>query len=145
MVWLKKINKKLAGFTLVEAMVTLIIAISLVLLGTIQLATYNEKLLLDNTTREVKSSIEQAARISTIRHQPAVIRYYASINKLTIWGNGYSRTLNIDKHIKIYNLSTINLSANGSMPAHTVKITDQKNTKIIKLQMTWGRAIDDNS
>ncbi|MBA1395111.1 Prepilin-type cleavage/methylation protein [Lactobacillus sp. XV13L] len=112
------------------------------LLGSVQLGTYKEKLILNNTTQQIKSSLEQAARISTIRHRAALVRYYPVSKRITIIGNGYSRTLKIDSGLEIYNLENLKISASGSMPPHTIVITNHKNTKRVKLQMTWGRAID---
>ncbi|BDR60315.1 Prepilin-type cleavage/methylation protein [Lactobacillus xylocopicola] len=106
------------------------------------MTTYNEKLVLNNTTRQLKSSLEQAARISTIRHKAAVIRYYPDSKKITIIGNGYSRVIKINQKIEIHNLSSLRISASGSMPPHTIVITNQRYRQKVKLQMTWGRAID---
>lgn len=144
MVWLKKVqtNSKLRAFTIVEMVITLVVSLGLVTLGAIEITRYKEKMILTNTTQELKSSIEQAARISTIRHRAALIRYYPTLKKVTITGTGYSQVLNIDPHIDIYNLSNLKISATGSMPPHSITVTNHKDTRKIKLQMTWGRAID---
>ncbi len=144
MVWLKRMNKyKVKGFTLVEMVITLTIVVSLVMLGTIEIQQYREKMILTNTAQEVKSSIEQAARIATIRHEAAYIRYYPGSKSIRITSKGYLRKIKINPHIEIYNLSGLAISATGSMPPHTITISDHKNSKRIKLQMTWGRAVAD--
>lgn len=144
MVRLKKTRSKgkQSGFTVIEMVITLTISISLVLVGTIQLETYKEKLILDNTANEIKSSIEKAARVATLRNEPTVIKYFPYSKKISIVGQTYSRKFKIDSHIDIYNLSRLKISKNGSIPPHTIRITNHKNTKEVKLQMTWGRAID---
>ncbi|RMC46233.1 hypothetical protein [Lactobacillus sp. ESL0230] len=145
MVWLKRIRirNSLPAFTIVEIIITLTITLTLTLLGVVQLKTYNQRLILDNTTKEVKSSIEQAARISAIRHQAIIIRYYPVSKSLILIGKKYYRELKVANDIEIYNLPLLQISPNGSLPAHTITITNHKNIRKIKLQMTWGRPIDD--
>ncbi|HCX40004.1 MAG TPA: Prepilin-type cleavage/methylation protein, partial [Lactobacillus acetotolerans] len=53
---------------MVETMITLIISVALVMVSNVQLQNYQQQLVLNNTTRQVKTSIEQAARVSAIRH-----------------------------------------------------------------------------
>lgn len=144
MAWLKRIQSKaeLTGFTVIEIVITLAISITLVLLGTIQLETYEDKLILDSTAKEIKSSIEQAARIASLREEATIIRYFPNTKKISINGLSYSRDIEIDSHIDIYNLSYLRISDTGSMPPHMISITNHKNKKKVKLQMTWGRAID---
>lgn len=144
MVLSKKPRNKLkkSGFTLIEMMITLTISISLVMLGTVNLKKYDEKLILDNTTREVKSSIEQAARISTIEHEPTLISFYPESKYLTIKRNHDYQNIKINSQIEIYNLSNFKISAKGSMAPHTVVITNHHETRRIRLQMMWGRAIN---
>lgn len=144
MVWLKRMNKyKVKGFTLVEMVITLTIVVSLVMLVTIEIKRYREKMILTNTAQEVKSSVEQAGRIATIRHEAAYIVYYPVSKNIRITSKGYLRKIKINPHIEIYNLSGLAISATGSMPPHTITISDHKNSKRIKLQMTWGRAVAD--
>lgn len=135
------IRVKKSGFTIVEMMITLAISISLIMLGTIHLKEYNNKLILDNTVREVKSAIEQAARISTIQHKPTWIIYYPSSRYLSITRSHEQQVIKINSHIDIYNLSSFKISAKGSMPPHTIVITNHHDTRKIRLQMMWGRAI----
>lgn len=135
------IKVKKAGFTIVEMVITLAISIGLIMLEAVQLKKYDEKLILDNTTREVKSSIEQAARISTIQHKPTWITYYPESKYLSINRSQDRQIIKIASHIDIYNLSSFKISAKGSMPPHTIVITDHHHTRKIKLQMMWGRAI----
>ena len=144
MVWLKRVNKyKVKGFALVEMVITLTIVVSLVMLGTIEIKRYREKMILTNTAQKVKSSVEQAARIATICHEAAYIRYYPVSKNIRITSKDYLRRIKIDSHLEIYNLSNLAISATGSMPPHTITISDHKNSKRIKLQMTWGRAVAD--
>ncbi|WP_143451899.1 pilus assembly FimT family protein [Lactobacillus apis] len=46
------------GFTVIEMVITLAISIGVIMLGTVCLDGYNEKMMLNNTTKEVKSTIE---------------------------------------------------------------------------------------
>lgn len=143
MVWLKIISKiKLTGFSLVEMMVTLVISISLIMLGVVQLGTYQDQLILNNTTKEVKSSIEQAARVCTIRHQAIMINYYPVSKRIALIGKNYSRQIKLDSQIEVYNLTSLKISAKGSISPQTITISNHKSSQKIKLQMMWGRVID---
>ncbi|WP_103752177.1 type II secretion system protein [Lactobacillus panisapium] len=143
MLFKKLPNKvKKSGFTLIEMMITLTISISLVMFGTVYLKKYDEKLILDNTAREVKSSIEQAARISTIEHEPTLISFYPESKYLSIKRSHDYRKIKINSQIEIYNLANFKISAKGSMAPHTVVITNHHETRRIRLQMMWGRAIN---
>lgn len=144
MVWSKRIQSKVkqSGFTVIEMVITIAVFVSLVLVGSIELETYKDKLVLDNTVKVVESSIEQAARVATLRNETIMIRYMPYSKKVSIVGQSYSREFKIDSKIDIYYLSDLKISKNGSIPPHTISITNHENTKEVKLQMTWGRAID---
>ena len=139
---LNKVNLK--GFTLVEMVVTLTIAIIITGIGAIELNAYKEKLILENTVGEIRSAVEQAARVSATSKQTCVIRYFPNTKKIEFVGENYFKSLKISQSIHVYNLSILRISTTGSMAPHTITISDDKNTRKIKLQMTWGRAINDS-
>ncbi|BAQ57484.1 conserved hypothetical protein [Lactobacillus acetotolerans] len=141
---LKRISRhKIRAFTLVETMITLIISVALVMVSNVQLQNYQQQLVLNNTTRQVKTSIEQAARVSAIRHEAMTINYFVNSSLITFRGRHYSRDLYLDKNIEIYGLKDLTASQKGFIAPRTIKISDHKNSQKIKLQMMWGRAIDD--
>lgn len=131
------------GFTVIEMVITLAISIGVIMLGTVCLDGYSEKMMLNNTTKEVKSTIEQAATISTIKHVASYIRYYPNSNMLTVTRAGHRKVVKIAPQIKIYKLSDLWISSSGSMSPRTIVITNRQERKTIRLQMMWGRVIDD--
>ena len=146
MVLLKRMLNRanLKGFTIVEMVITLSIAIIITGIGAIELNTYKEKLILENTVGEIRSAVEQAARVSATSKQTCVIRYFPNTKEIEFAGENYFKSLKISQPIHVYNLSNLQISTTGSMAPHTITISDDKNTRKIKLQMTWGRAINDS-
>lgn len=126
-------------------MISLIISCALIFIGSLNLKEYQSELLLLNTTREVKAAFEQAARICTIQNSPMSISYFEKSSLLTFKGttkNNYDRTLRIDKKIKIHNLINLQISKNGTISPKIITVSDGNKSQKIKIQMTWGRAID---
>ncbi|MDF7672201.1 prepilin-type N-terminal cleavage/methylation domain-containing protein [Lactobacillus sp. ESL0701] len=145
MVWLKRaIKVKLGGFTLIEMVVCLAISLSLIMLGTVEIASYREQLILNNTAKEIKSSIEQAARFSTIKHETVTLIYQPQTKILVFVGDGFSQQMQIASTITVYGLHgrTV-ISAKGMLAPLTITIEDGHHSQKIKLQMQWGRAIDE--
>ena len=138
------LNKfKLQGFTLVEMVVTLTITLGLAGLGALKINEYREKLILENTVKEIKSSIEHAARRSAIQNRTSIVRYYPPSKKLIIIGGKKPQIIKMKPQISISNLSLLKISISGSLPPHTITVCNHQYTRRLKLQMTWGRAIDD--
>ena len=138
------LNKfKLQGFTLVEMVVTLTITLGLASLGALKINEYREKLILENTVKEIKSSIEHAARRSAIQNRTSIVRYYPSLKEIIITGGKKPQIIKIEPQISISNLSLLKISISGSLPPHTITVSNHQDTRRVKLQMTWGRAIDD--
>lgn len=137
------LNKsKLQGFTLIEMVVTLSITLGLASLGAIKINEYREKLILENTVEEIKSSIEHAARRSAIQNRTSIVRYYPPSKKLIIIGGKKPQIIKMKPQISISNLSLLKISISGSLPPHTITVCNHQYTRRVKLQMTWGRAID---
>ena len=138
------LNKfKLQGFTLVEMVVTLTMTLGLAGLGALKINEYREKLILENTVKEIKSSIEHAARRSAIQNRTSIVRYYPSLKEIIITGGKKPQIIKIEPQISISNLSLLKISISGSLPPHTITVSNHQDTRRVKLQMTWGRAIDD--
>ena len=138
------LNKfKLQGFTLVEMVVTLTITLGLAGLGALKINEYREKLILENTVKEIKSSIEHAARRSAIQNRTSIVRYYPSLKEIIITGGKKPQIIKIEPQISISKLSLLKISISGSLPPHTITVSNHQDTRRVKLQMTWGRAIDD--
>ena len=130
------------GFTVIEMVITLAISIGVIMLGTVCLDGYSEKMMLNSTTKEAKSTIEQAATISTIKHVASYIRYYPNSNMLTVTRAGHRKVVKIAPQVNIYKLSDLWISSSGSMSPRTIVIANRQERKRIRLQMMWGRVID---
>lgn len=131
------------AFTLLETMITLIIFAGLLLLSVVQLKGYRDELILDNTSRELRSTIEQAARVSTIRHEGITITYFPVSKRLCFKNKNYFNKLDLDKSVKIDDFPKLEISSNGIMAPRTITLISRKGVRKIKLQMMWGRAISD--
>ena len=73
------------------------------------------------------------------------ISYFEKSSLLTFKGtmkNNYDRTLRINKKIKIHNLTNLQISKNGTISPKIITVSDGNKSRKIKIQMTWGRAID---
>ena len=66
MVKLKFPRIKASAFTLIETLITLTICCGILLIGSLQLRKSQNRLIFDNTTKEVMAALDQASRISTI-------------------------------------------------------------------------------
>ncbi|WP_242367546.1 pilus assembly FimT family protein [Lactobacillus intestinalis] len=142
---MQKVVRQNRAFSLLETMISLIISCTLIFIGSLNLKEYQSELLLLNTTREVKAAFEQAARICTIQNSPMSISYFEKSSLLTFKGtmkNNYDRTLRINKKIKIHNLTNLQISKNGTISPKIITVSDGNKSRKIKIQMTWGRAID---
>lgn len=136
-------KSNLGGFTILETIITLTVSCMLILIGSLKMDSYENQLLLINTERQVKTAIEQAARISTINHEKISVIYFAKDSYIQFKGQSYIRRLNINEKIKMSGLSNFNISSSGSMNPRTITFSNDNNVKVLKLQMMWGRAVDE--
>lgn len=134
---------KCSGFTILESVLTLAVSCMLIMIGSVRMDSYENHLVLVNTERQVKTAIEQVARISTIKHERINVAYFEDQSYIQFKGNSYTRKLTLDKRVKLSGTTRFYISDNGSMSPRTITFSNGKNTKNLKLQMMWGRAIDD--
>ncbi|RVU71291.1 Prepilin-type cleavage/methylation protein [Lactobacillus xujianguonis] len=123
-------------------MITLIIACGLALIGTLHLKEYQLDLLLNNSVKETVTAIEQASRISTINREQTSVSYLPASSYLVLNGIHFHRQIELDPRIKIKNLQDFSISRNGTISPRTIEFTNGRKVKKIKIQMTWGRAIE---
>lgn len=136
-------RNKCKGFSVLETVITLAISCMLIMIGSLKMSSYENHLVLVNTERQVKTMIEQAARISTIKHERISVIYFAKQSVIQFKGNSYTRKLNLDKRVRLSGANNFYISSNGSMKPRTITFSNNKNSRTLKLQMMWGRAIDD--
>ena len=108
-------RNNLPAFSLIETIITLGICCGILLIGTLQLKRYQERLIFDNTVKEVTTAIDQASRISTITG------------------------VDLDEKIKISGLNKFHFDKHGYSAPGTVTFSGYGLEKKIKYQMLWGR------
>lgn len=131
---------RLAAFSLLEMIITLFIATTLLLIGTLQTRSFEEQLLFTATVRQVTSALEQAGRTSITRKTEINASHFSS-GTLSIYGEHYRKDYHLDPRVKVYNLQGFHISQNGISAPRTLIFSDQRRKKVIKLQMAWGRMI----
>lgn len=134
---------KSSGFSILETVITLTVSCMLIMVGSLKMEGYENHLVLVNTERQVKTAIEQAARISTIKHEKINVVYLSKQSYIQFKGSSYTRRLDIDGRVKISGANHFYISSSGSLSPRTLTFSNSKDTKTLKLQMMWGRAIDD--
>lgn len=134
-------EKKIKGFTLIESMITLFIFCLIFLIPSFKLDNMQSELELNNTRRQVQVLIDKYARRSIIEDKNYLISHYSENNQITV--NGKKQDLKINPDIKITNLNRLWISEKESIAPRTIKISNNRGSKKIKVQMKWGRMIND--
>ena len=109
------IFKKLRGFTLIETVVTLAIVCLLVLMPTLYVKNIKEQVVLDNSTRQVKSTIDKYLHLATVKKKSYFLSYFDNLY----------------------------ISNRGTISPRTITIKNGNKEKKIKIQMTWGRMVEE--
>lgn len=71
-------QSKLTGFSLLEMVITLLIATSLLLIGTLKLKSFQEELLFNSTIKEVATALEEGGRLSVIKRTEVDVACFPS-------------------------------------------------------------------
>lgn len=136
-------NKKCHGFTIIETVITLSVICFLTLLGTLYLSDFRSKIIFTNSVQQFKTSLDQACRQAAIRKENILIDYYPNSHLLEMKGNNYYRKISFATNLKIDQISNFRIADSGSISPRTIKFSDGKNKAKIKIQMTWGRMINE--
>ncbi len=152
------IFKKTRGFTLIETVVTLAVVCLLVLMPTLYVKNIKEQVVLDNSTRQVKSTINKYLHLATVKKKSTINKYLhlATVKKksyfLSYFDNNSSIQIRephkvsqvyLDKHIRVYNFDNLYISNRGTISPRTITIKNDKKENKIKIQMTWGRMVEE--
>ena len=132
--------KKLAGFTILETLITLIITCSLLMIGTLKLKDYQSEMRLNNAMRQVVATIEQAGRTSVIRNKKMTGRYTSKTLAIQFANDNFI-TLHLDPRIESKRWEGFTISKTGMMRPITIILADGNHMKSVKIQMAWGRII----
>lgn len=136
------IQNKISAFTLIETLITLGICCGILLIGSLQLQRYQERMIFDNTVKEVSTTIEQASRFSVITGETILVKFSSQEHHLKISGGHCDRLVRIDKNISISNLEKFTFYNTGSSSPRTIQISGYGFTKKMKYQMQWGRVTE---
>lgn len=79
-------RNSLSAFTVLESVITLAVSCLLIFIGSLKMESYENQLLLVNTEKQVKTAIEQAARISTVQHESISVMYLPDSSYLQFKG-----------------------------------------------------------
>lgn len=134
-----KSKNNLSAFSLVETLVTLGICCGILLIGSLHLKKYQERLIFDNTVREVATALDQASRIGTITGEGVLINFSESSHYLKLSGPTCHKRIDIDKNMKISGINRFHFDQHGYSSPGTVTFSGYGMEKSVKYQMLWGR------
>lgn len=137
------IFKKTRGFTLIETVVTLAVVCLLVLMPTLYVKNIKEQVVLDNSTRQVKTTINKYLHLATVKKKSYFLSYFDNNSSIQIKEPHKVSQVYLDKHIKVYNFDNLYISNRGTISPRTITIKNGKKEKKIKIQMTWGRMVEE--
>lgn len=137
-----KTNKS-AAFTIWEAVITLVIVCSLAILGSVYLHELRSRIVFEQSVAIFKKNLEQAGKYAVINRADLRLDYYPEDHELTIMGEDYYRKVKFDDQLKISALTKYHISDNGMFTPKTIAFSDGKHTKKIRIQMAWGKVIDE--
>lgn len=133
----------LKAFTLLETVITLGICCGILLIGSLQLTRYQQRLLFDNTIKEVTATLDHASRISTIKGEATTVRFIKSRHCINLDGGNFQQSagkqIDLDRNINIRGLDNFVISSRGRSNPRTVIFAGYGLKKEIKYQMLWGR------
>ncbi|QNQ82516.1 type II secretion system protein [Lactobacillus sp. PV037] len=143
---------KSKGFTLIEAIVITAVVTLLSLVGTVYLKGYQENLELVGARRQVRMVINEACHEAVIKKSMRRINFSTETHQLSV-GRSFSNTSPMDtfenkkisfgKNIMIYNLDGMLISSNGTINPRTIVIKNKNKKLKVKVQMMWGKMIDE--
>ncbi|AXQ18887.1 type II secretion system protein [Lactobacillus johnsonii] len=137
------IFKKTRGFTLIETVVTLAVVCLLVLMPTLYVKNIKEQVVLDNSTRQVKSTINKYLHLATVKKRSYFLSYFDNNSSIQIREPHKVSQVYLDKHIRVYNFDNLYISNRGTISPRTITIKNDKKENKIKIQMTWGRMVEE--
>ncbi|WP_250697994.1 type II secretion system protein [Lactobacillus johnsonii] len=102
-----------------------------------------EQVVLDNSTRQVKSTINKYLHLATVKKKPYFLSYFDNNSSIQIKEPHKVSQVYLDKHIRVYNFDNLYISNRGTISPRTITIKNGNKEKKIKIQMTWGRMVEE--
>lgn len=141
MALLKK--RKTKAFTLAETVVVTCIVAFFAIIPPLYLKGYQESVDLLNAKRMFCTAVNAAARQATLTNRIKKINYSSSQNQIVVSDDNYgSKKYQISKNITISGFP-INISREGNISPKTITISNSRAKTSIRIQMMWGKMIDD--
>lgn len=135
-------RNKINGFSLLEVIITLGVCCGILLIGSLQLKRYQEKLIFDNTVKQVTTALDQTSRYSTIKEVTIGVSYLSKSHKIVFSGGEYQKNVSIDPNIRITGLDHFKFNLTGYSRPGTVTLTGYGLERKLKYQMLWGRVTE---
>lgn len=141
MVWLKK--RKIKAFTLAETVVVTFIVAFLALVPPLYLKGYQESVDLLNAKRIFRTAVNSTARQAAITHSVRRINYSPSTHQIYVSsGSEKTKRYKLSESIDISGFP-IHVSRDGNISPKTITISNDRDKTNIRIQMMWGKMIDD--
>ena len=106
---------------------------------TLYVKNIKEQVVLDNSTRQVKSTINKYLHLATVKKKSYFLSYFDNNSSIQIKEPHKVSQVYLDKHIRVYNFDNLYISNHGTISPRTITIKNGKKEKKIKIQMTWGK------
>lgn len=136
----KLLRNKIKAFTLIETVITLGIVSMILTIGWLNFSTIKEKMLIDNTSMQVKVILNQVLRQASITNRLYMIDYYRSDNLLIVKEpNGKIKKYSLPEEVKIYNLAKTNIEQTGYIAPKTITFQTEHYKKQLQIQLKWGK------
>lgn len=133
-------NKSLPGFTLLESVLVLAIAVMVVSLGVTTLGSYRQELEFNNTCKRVATAVDQAVIYAALKHKPVELQPLN--NSLRIRRGPKKEFINFNSDTKVYVSDSIKLIGISTISPGTFVIYDNHNhRRTYTVQMNWGRVV----
>lgn len=141
MVWLKK--RKIKAFTLAETVVVTFIVAFLALVPPLYLKGYQKSVDLLNAKRIFRTAVNTTARQAAITHRVKAMSYSSSQHQIIVSDGNYgAKKYKLSDNIDISGFP-IHVSQDGNISPKTITISNGRDKTNIRIQMMWGKMIDD--
>ncbi|MDE7049300.1 MAG: type II secretion system GspH family protein [Lactobacillus sp.] len=135
--------KKIKAFTLIETIVTLAVVCLLVLMPTLYVKNIKEQIVLDSSTRQIKSTINKYLHRSTVERKSYFLSYFDNNSSIQVMEPDKVTKVYLDRHVRVYNFDNFYISNRGTISPRTITVKNGNKEKKIKIQMTWGRMVEE--
>lgn len=95
------IFKRIKAFTLIETIVTLTIICLLVLMPTLYVKNIKEQIILDSTTRQIRSTINKYLHLSTVEKKSYFLSYFDNNSSIQIMEPHQVSKVYLNRHVRV--------------------------------------------